>query len=75
MMPMGIQNPANPDASEILQLMAFANQDDNLGKLGWDLNDCSTWEGILWTDDTENRVQSIDITYKEKHGKDFDWAW
>ena len=60
--PTGVKNPANPNKEEILQLKDFLQQRDNLRELGWDLDDLSTWEGILWTEDAENRVQSIDIS-------------
>ena len=67
--PMGIQNPANPNQDEIQQLINFTQQYDNLVQLGWNLNDFSTWEGILWTEGVENRVQSIDIANKFLSGE------
>ena len=66
---MGIQDPANPNQDEIQQLINFVQQEDNLEILGWDLEDFSTWEGVLWTEDAENRVQSIDIPYKFVYGR------
>jgi hypothetical protein len=36
------------NADDIATLTAFANQGDNLAKLGWDLLHLETWEGIYW---------------------------
>lgn len=56
-------NVANPNESELDQLRTFAGQGDNLTALGWNTDDISTWTGITWTDEPENRVQSIDLGY------------
>jgi|GEM_PF-3018073 len=69
MMSVGIQRPANPNQAEVQKLINFTQQFNNLENLGWDLRDFSTWAGVLWTDDTENRVCSIDIKYSELSGK------
>jgi Fibronectin type III domain./Lipase (class 3). len=61
--PTGIHNPANANQGELMQLRAFAQQEDNLERLGWNLNDISTWHGIYWTEGAENRIQSIDLSY------------
>ena len=55
--------PTNPNQAELYQLRSFAQQSDNLDRLGWNLNDPSTWSGILWTDGETNHIQSIDISY------------
>jgi hypothetical protein len=39
---------------EVQKLTAFALQGDNLGKLGWDLSDPLSWEGINWRRDNAN---------------------
>ncbi|MDD3219257.1 MAG: leucine-rich repeat protein [Lachnospiraceae bacterium] len=45
-------------------LTRFANQGDNLEALGWDINDCSTWTGIMWKMGTDNfnHVEGIDFS-------------
>ena len=61
-------NPVNPNQTEILRLKEFAQHGDNLANLGWTLNDVSTWNGVLWTNFSENRVCSIDLAGKELSG-------
>jgi hypothetical protein len=58
------QTPTNPNTDEINKLKAFATIGDNLENLGWELDDYSTWDGVLWDSETENRVTSIDISHK-----------
>ncbi len=58
------------NADEVAKLTAFANQDDNLTKLGWNLDDPGSWNGINWLSDEENekRVKDIDLADKELSG-------
>ena len=42
-------------------LLALAEIGDNIDLLEWDLEDCSTWEGITW--DEDGRVCAIDFAY------------
>jgi len=49
----------NPKTEEVQALRAFGAIADNAEKLGWNLDDVSTWTGVSWTDETENKVQSI----------------
>ncbi|MGN0531542.1 MAG: hypothetical protein ACI4IN_01950 [Eubacterium sp.] len=51
---------------ELLSLCVFANIDNNLSILGWDLDDPSTWEGVTWNDD--GNVESIDFSFKDLTG-------
>ena len=52
--------------NEIAYLSIFANQDDNLSILGWDLDDPSTWTGITWNED--GNAESIDLSFKNLSG-------
>ncbi len=47
---------------EINILKEFASKGDNNEKLGWDLDNPQSWDGIEWND--EGHVKSIDFTYK-----------
>jgi len=58
----------NANADELQKLKTFAQQGSNLTALGWDINNISTWAGITWNDGTENRVQKIDLRYKNLTG-------
>ena len=60
--------PTNPNTAEVAALVAFAQQDDNLQNLGWDLGDLTTWDGIEWSDSAENCVTGIDLSYRELTG-------
>lgn len=56
---------------EISQLSAFAQNDDDFGvsnseKLGWDINDTSTWDGIIF--DENGYAVSIDLNNKDLYG-------
>ncbi len=64
----GTTSPINPNQIEVNKLIAFAQQDDNLQKLGWDINDCSTWKGITWDNEAENRMIDINISFLELSG-------
>lgn len=60
-----IQN-INVNNEHITSLISFANQDDNLSVLNWDLDDPSTWTGITWNED--GNVESIDLSFKNLSG-------
>jgi hypothetical protein len=50
------------NAYDIDILTQFANQDDNLEKLGWDLSEPETWQGVQWIyANDEYHVQEISI--------------
>lgn len=48
--------------SNLSNLISFANQDDNLSILNWNLDDPSTWTGITWNED--GNVEGIDLSFK-----------
>ena len=52
--------------NETACLSIFANQNDNLSILNWDLDDPSTWTGITWNED--GNIESIDLSYKNLDG-------
>ena len=52
--------------SNLSNLISFANQDDNLSILNWDLDDPSTWTGITWSED--GNVEGIDLSFKNLSG-------
>ena len=54
------------NSSNLSNLIAFANQDDNLSILNWDLDDPSTWTGITWNED--GNVEGIDLSFKNLSG-------
>jgi len=54
----------NYNLSEIQKLKIFAQQGDNLQKLGWNLDDVSTWNGVLWEDAAERKIVGLDLKYK-----------
>jgi hypothetical protein len=50
------------NANDVAVLTQFANQGNNLSKLGWDLSMSETWAGIQWVyADNEYHVQRIEI--------------
>lgn len=55
------------DEMQISVLKDFANTDDNLSVLGWDLDDPSSWSGIEWNSD--GKVSSIDFDSLGLSGK------
>jgi hypothetical protein len=61
-------SPTNFNVSEVEKIKIFLKQGDNLRNLGWSLDDVSTWSGVLWSGDTENKIASIDISYKDLIG-------
>lgn len=60
-----IQN-INVNNEYVTKLIAFANQDDNLSILNWNLDDPSTWTGITWNED--GNVEGIDLSFKNLSG-------
>lgn len=52
--------------SNLSNLISFANQDDNLSILDWDLDDPSTWTGITWNED--GNAESVDLSFKNLSG-------
>ena len=58
----------NPNLMEVTALKIFAQQGNNAENLGWDLNDVNTWDGVEWSDDTENHVTDIDISFQNLTG-------
>lgn len=54
------------NSSNLSKLISFANQDDNLSVLNWNLDDPSTWEGITWNAD--GNVESMDLSFKNLSG-------
>ena len=50
----------------LTNLISFANQDNNLSILNWDLDDPSTWTGITWNED--GNVEGIDLSFKNLSG-------
>ncbi len=64
----GTTSPTNPNQTELQKLITFVQQGDNLAKLGWDIEDCSTWQGVTWDTETENRICNIDIGFLELSG-------
>lgn len=53
-------------SSNLSNLILFANQDDNLSILNWNLDDPSTWTGITWNAD--GNVENIDLSFKNLSG-------
>ena len=60
--------PPGYSGNDYQKLVAFALQDDNLAKLGWDLEDPAMWEydpddwgsnGVLWDDSVPKRITEI----------------
>lgn len=50
-------------------LKAFANKESNLSKLGWDLNDPGSWEGVQWKlVGGKYKVVSLDLNSKAVTG-------
>ena len=50
------------NADDVATLTQFANQGDNLAKLGWDLSAPETWSGVQWFFATgEYHVQEVSI--------------
>lgn len=70
-----IPENAKFNASELKKLKSFAQADDNLDKLGWTLDDPSTYAGIQWTLSGDYYcVQSIDLADMKLTGKaDLSW--
>lgn len=64
----GVKQIQNISASneDVSKLISFANQEDNLSILGWDLDDPSTWTGITWNED--GNAESIDLSFKNLSG-------
>lgn len=54
------------NSSNLSNLILFANQDDNLSILNWNLDDPSTWTGITWNAD--GNVENIDLSFKNLSG-------
>lgn len=54
------------NSSNLSNLILFANQDDNLPILNWNLDDPSTWTGITWNAD--GNVENIDLSFKNLSG-------
>ncbi len=52
--------------NETACLSIFANQDENLSILDWDLDNPSTWTGITWNAD--GKVENIDLSFKNLSG-------
>lgn len=52
--------------NEIAYLSIFANQNDNLSILNWNLDGPSTWTGITWNEN--GNVESIDLSFKNLSG-------
>ena len=55
------------DPDELDWLLNFARSYDNEQKLGWDLSDPSSWEGIYWTED--GHVYGIELPFKNLQGR------
>ncbi|MCL2108805.1 MAG: leucine-rich repeat domain-containing protein [Oscillospiraceae bacterium] len=55
--------PPNFNKNDYQKLVAFAQQGDNLAKLGWDLDDPANWDGIYWHNiwSANIRVQTINF--------------
>ena len=53
----------NPNLDEVQKLRSFIEFEDNETLLGWDAEDISTWSGVTWTNDTPNRIQTINIPF------------
>ena len=55
--------PFIPNDNDYQKLVTFALQDDNLTKLGWDLDEPRNWEGINWISNGEDpwRVGQIHL--------------
>ena len=57
------------NASDVATLAQFANQGDNLSKLGWNLSRPETWQGIQWIyANGSYHVQGISISNLELTG-------
>lgn len=57
----GGKDVSNPNMDEVNRLKVFAQHGENNNALQWNLDDPSTWDGITWTDGTENRVAEINL--------------
>ncbi|MCL2018738.1 MAG: dockerin type I domain-containing protein, partial [Oscillospiraceae bacterium] len=53
--------PVSYSRNDYQKLVAFANQDDNLEKLGWDLSDPGSWAGITWNDATPTSPKRVTV--------------
>jgi Leucine-rich repeat (LRR) protein len=52
------------NANDVAKLTAFANQNDNLAQLGWDLSDPSSWDYVEWIEVAgELRLEMFDVYY------------
>jgi hypothetical protein len=67
-----IRTPAGYNNHDFQRLVAFALQDDNLEKLGWDLTNPSTFEEIEWVTSAPPNsalfVHNIDFTGENYEG-------
>lgn len=63
-----ITTPEKYNDNDYQKLVAFAQQGNNLAKLGWSLDYPDTWTGITWIGTTEIRVKAINIPGKELEG-------
>jgi len=61
--------PAGFNSHDYQKLVAFARQEDNRTKLGWNFADPGNWVGITWDGSAEKRVKEILIAGKGLEGK------
>ena len=54
-----VDTPADFNNNDFQKLLAFALQGENTTKLGWNLTQPGTWDGITWNDAAEKRVTAI----------------
>lgn len=54
------------NAIEVSLLTCFYNQNNNSNKLDWDIEDASTWNGVIW--DSSGNVTEIDLAYLDLDG-------
>ena len=56
----------NYNLAEAQLLINFANSYDNLSKLGWNLSEPLSWDGVYW--DENGHIYGLDLSYKNLDG-------
>jgi hypothetical protein len=60
--------PLTFDETEVNRLVEFGNFESNASKLGWNMEDPTTWTGITWTGTDIGRVKAIHLPYLDLTG-------
>jgi hypothetical protein len=51
------------DTFERAKLYEFASFGENISKLGWNLEDPTSWSGVKWSNSEDSKVESISLPY------------